>query len=794
MQAYPPANAHRSFEKMTRYSISQPVRQVEAPRLLQGRGRFTDDVTLDNQAYAVFLRSPHAHAEILSIDTRAALQMPGVLAVLTGEDYEADGLGYVQGISPAKRRDGSPMYRPPRPGLTRDRVRHIGQPVAIVIADSIIEAKDAAERIEIEYKTLPIVLETAEGNLPGAPTIWEDCPNNEPVYASKGKRDAIDKIFKAADHVVRDRFIVNRVAANTMETRAVNAEYDAGREHYTIYACHQRPYVWRSMMTKFVFNDLPEHHMTLIAGDVGGSYGMKGGLYPEVPVCAWASKRVGRPVKWTCERSEALIADDQGRDMVIDAALAFDKKGKFLAVDFSSRNNVGAYISMLGFLSTGNIIKDACGAYAIPDVFAEGAAVLTNTLPVSNYRAPGGAPSAYVVERLVDMAAREIGMDPAEIRRRNLISPEAMPYKTATGDVYDCGDFPGTLEKALKRADYVGAAKRKAQSQKQGRLRGVGVSCTVDPSAGPSPEAAEIRFDPSGGVTILVGSTAGGQSHETIYTQIVSERLGIDVEKIRVVEGNTEKLSWGTGTGAARTATIGGSVVFKAADKIIEKAKRIAAHALEASVNDISLEDGVFRIAGTDRTITMTQVAQRAFNPASLPPEIEIGLYETATWSPEVGNIPNSCHVCEVEIDPETGVTEIVRYTAVHDVGVELNPLLVDGQVHGGIAQGAGQALMEGVIYDPTNGQVLTGSFMDYAMPRADDFCSFEIDRNPVPTKTNPLGVKGAGECGTVGALPAVMNAINDALAPLGVRNIAMPCTPDRVWRAIRDASVKAAE
>ncbi len=778
---------------MTRYSISQPVRQVEAPRLLQGRGRFTDDVTLDNQAYAVFLRSPHAHANIISMDTRPALQMPGVLAVLTGDDYEADGLGHVRGASPAKKRDGSPMYRPPRPGLTRDRVRHVGQQVAVVIAESLIEAKDAAERIEVEYEVLPIVLATEKANLPGAPTVWEECANNEPVYASKGKRDITDPIFKSAAHVVRDRFIVNRVAACTMETRAVNADYDAGREHYTIYACHQRPYVWRSMMTKFIFNDLPEHHMTLIAGDVGGSYGMKGGLYPEVPVCAWASRRVGRPVKWTADRSEALISDDQGRDMVIDAALAVDKDGKFLAVDFSSRNNVGAYISMLGFLSTGNIIKDSCGAYAIPTVFAEGAAVLTNTLPVSNYRAPGGAPSAYVVERLVDMAALEMGMDPAEIRRRNLIRPEAMPYKTATGDVYDCGDFPALLEKALKKADYAGAKQRKAKSAARGLLRGVGVSCTVDPSAGPSPEAAELRFDPSGGVTILVGSTAGGQSHETIYTQIVSDRLGIDVENIRVIEGNTEKLSWGTGTGAARTATIGGTVVYKAVDKVIAKAKRIAAHALEASVDDISLEDGVFSVAGTDRSVTMMQVAQRAFNPAALPPDIEIGLYETATWSPEVGNIPNSCHVCEVEIDPETGVTEIVNYTAIHDVGVELNPLLVEGQVHGGIAQGAGQALMEGVIYDSVDGQVLTGSFMDYAMPRADNFCFFEVDRNPVPTKTNPLGVKGAGECGTVGALPAVMNAINDALAPLGVRNIAMPCTPDKIWRAIRDAGVKAA-
>jgi carbon-monoxide dehydrogenase large subunit len=540
-------------------------------------------------------------------------------------------------------------------------------------------------------------------------------------------------------------------------------------------------------MAHFVFK-IPEQRISVIAGDVGGSYGMKGGLYTEVPVVAWASKKVGRPIKWNCERSEALVADDQGRDMVIDAELALDKDGNFTGVRFSSRNNVGAYISMLGFLSTGNIIKDAAGPYMTPAIFAEGAAVLTNTLPVSNYRAPGGAPSAYVIERLVDMAARDMNIDPAEIRRRNLIPASKMPFKSAVGETYDCGDFHAVLEKALARADYAGVAARKQASKAKGLLRGVGVSTTIDPSAGPSPESAELRFDPGGDVTVLVGSTAGGQSHETIYTQIVSDKLGIDAETIRVIEGDTDKLSWGTGTGAARTATIGGTAVLKAVEKIIEKAKRIAAHALETGVKDIIFEDGVFSVAGTDRTIKFGDVARIAFTPARLPPEIEIGLFETATWSPDVGNLPNSCHVCEVEIDPETGVTKIDRYFAVHDVGVELNPLLVEGQVHGGIAQAAGQALMENIAYDEDSGQMLSGSFMDYAMPRADNFPLFGIDRNPVPTKTNPLGVKGAGECGTVGALPAVMNAINDALAPLGVRNISMPATPDKVWRAIRDA------
>lgn len=768
---------------MTRFSISQPVTQVEAPRLVTGKGRFTDDVGLANQAHAVFLRSPHAHANIRSIDTRAAKQMPGVVDILTGEDYANDDLGYVMGLSPMKRRDGSPMYRPPRPALNKDKASHIGQAVAIVIADTIWAAKDAAEAIEVDYEPLPVSLSTADSNGPDAPRIYEECENNEPVYINRGDSDAVDAALEKSHHVVRDRFVVNRVAAMTMEPRAVAAEYDAGREHYTIYACHQRPYVWRTMMTQHLFK-IPEHHMTLIAGDVGGSYGMKGGLYPEVPVVAWAAKRCGRPVKWVCERSEALISDDQGRDMVIDAELGVDKDGKFTAIRYRSNNNVGGFVSMLGFLSTNGILSAADGPYMIPVAHGEGRTVLTNTLPVSNYRAPGGAPGSYVLERLVDMAAQDLGLDPVEIRRRNLIPKDKLPVKQALGGRIDCGDFHGTMDKALERADYKNAAKRKAEAKKRGKLYGVGIATTIDPSAGPSPETAELRFDPGGNLTILCGSTAQGQSHETIYMQIVSENLGMDVENMRVVEGNTEKLSWGTGTGAARTATIAGTAVLHATQKVIEKSKRIAAHMLESAVEDIEFKDGTFSIAGTDRSLPFKEVVKTAFQPAKLPPDIEIGMYENATWSPETGNVPNSAHVCEVEIDPETGVAEFKRYVAVHDVGTELNPLLVDGQVHGGIVQGLGQVVMEDVVYDE-DGQMLSGSFMDYAMPRASDMISFEVDRNPVPTDTNPLGVKGAGECGTVGALAAGMNAINDALADAGVRNIMMPATPQKIWKAI---------
>ena len=771
---------------MTRYAISQPVTQVEAPRLLTGRGRYTDDVTLPRQAVAVFLRSPHAHADIVRIDSTVAETMPGVLAILTGHDYAADGLGHVMGMSPLRRRDGSPMYRPPRPALTADRVRHVGQSLALVVAETVNQAKDAAETIEVEYAPLPAHLSTADANRPQTPALWEDCPDNEPVFAEHGDAAAVDAALARAAHVVRGNFVVNRVAANTMEPRAVVADYDRGRDHYTIYACHQRPYVWRTMMTRHVFA-IPENRMTLIAGDVGGSFGMKGGLYPEVPLVAWASRRVGRPVGWTCERSEGLVSDDQARDMVVDAELALDEDGRFLGMRLTSNNNIGAYVTMIGFISTNGIAQSVCGTYATPAVHGRAAAVLTNTVPVSNYRAPGGAPGTYVLERIIDMAARKIGLDPSEIRRRNLIPADAMPYTLPTRGAYDCGEFEAVLDKSLAKADYAGAAARKAAAKARGRLRGVGISTTVDPSAGPSPEAAELRFDPGGTVTVLVGSTAGGQSHETIYTQIVSDRLGLEAETIRVIEGDTDKLSWGTGTGAARTATIGGTAVFKAVDKVIEKGRRIAAHLLEAAEADIEFDSGAYTVSGTDRSVGFPDVARTAFMPSRLPPDIEIGLYETATWSPEAPNIPNSAHVCELDIDPDTGTIEIVRYTAVHDVGVEINPLLVAGQVHGGIAQGAGQAVMENVVYDPDSGQLLSGSFMDYGMPRAADLCNYDVASHPVPTATNPLGVKGAGECGTVGGLAAVMNAINDALAPLGIANFAMPATPERVWRAIRE-------
>jgi carbon-monoxide dehydrogenase large subunit len=774
---------------MGRYAIGQGVTAVEAAKLVAGHGRFTDDNSLVGQCHAIFVRSPHAHALIRSVDADAARKMPGVMAVLTGADYAAAELGNVPGGPPPKRRDGSPGYRPPRPAITHDRVRHVGQIVAMVVADSIARAKDAAEQVVVTYEPLAAQLDPVAALAEGAERIWPDCERNEAFFVEKGNSARAEAALNNSAHVVSGRFHITRVSANTMEPRAVVAEYDPGLEHYRVLACQQRPFVWRTMMAQHIFR-IPESQMTVIAGDVGGSFGMKGGLYPEVPLVAWAAKVTGRPVKWVCERSEAQIADDQARDLLVDGEIGIDGDGRIQAVRVSSVGNIGAFLSMQGFGAPAGVAASAlCGTYNVPAGHGRSSAVFTHTCPMANYRGPSGVPGVLVLERLVDMAARKLGLDPIEFRRRNYISPQAMPVRLPNGLTYDCGEFEAVMDKCLQLADYAGIVRRREEAQARGMLFGVGVSSSVDPSGSPVPECAELRFNPGGTVTILAASTAGGQGHATIYTQIVSETLGIDASKISVIEGDTSTMAWGSGTGAARTATLSGTVVLMAAQKVREKGRRIAAHALEAAPEDIDFNDGVYTVAGTDRRITFDQVAKLAFQPAKLPKGMEFGLYEVANWEPETGNIPNSFQVCEMEIDPETGQSQITRYTAVIDVGVELNPELVRGQAIGGIVQAAGQALMEEVVYDE-DGQVLTGSFMDYAMPRALDTCRIEIGSHPVPTKTNPLGVKGAGETTTVGALAAIINAVNDALAPRGVENFQMPATPLRVWRAIQAARI----
>jgi carbon-monoxide dehydrogenase large subunit len=768
---------------MLKYAVGQSVPRTEDPRLLKGRGQYVDDFNMPFQVHAVMVRSTHAHATIKSINSTAALAAPGVMTVLTGSDCEADGLGFVAGPNVHKRRDGSDMYRPPRPAITSDRVRHVGQIIAMVIADTVNAAKDAADLVDVEYETLPINVVGVKARESDA--IWPSCTDNESFYYQAGNAEAAEAGLAKSANVFKQKFIISRIHANTMEPRGALGFFDPGENIYTIHAGIQRPYAIRANLARNFFK-VPENKVRIITGDMGGSFGMKGALYPEIPLVAWASKRVGRPVKWRCDRSEGLMADDHARDNVTEAELGFDADGRMTALRVKTTANLGAYMAFRGMgPPTGNI-GTLAGPYNMPAAHVAVSGVFTNTSPLSAYRGAGRPEAAYVIERMMDIAARGMGIDPAELRRRNFIPPEAMPYKTALTFTYDCGEFAALFDMALDHSDYKGLADRKAKSKADGKLRGVGLSTTIEVASAPQTgETVEVRFNASGTVTILAGSTNHGQGHETVYKQILCGQLGIEPEDIRVLEGDTERLSFGTGTGGSRSATLGGSAVLMAADKVIKKAKQLAAHMMETAAEDIAFEDGNFTVAGTDKSMNLKDVARAAFDPTKLPKGMEPGLYEIATFVPEKANFPNGCHVVEVEITPETGEMKIDRYTAVDDCGVELNPLLVKGQVHGGIVQGAGQAFLEYMVYDEDSGQLLTGSFMDYCMPRADNFCNFEIEDRPVPTKTNPIGSKGVGESGTVGALAAVMNAINDALHPLGITHLEMPTTAERIWKAI---------
>ena len=770
---------------MTKYSIGQSVPRTEDPRLLRGTGNYVDDFNQPNQVYAIMVRSPHAHAAIKAIDVVEASGMPGVIAVLTGADYASDCLGSITGPSPYQRRDGSTMFRPPRPALTSDRARHVGQIVAMVVAETVEQAKDAAEAVQIDYDPLPVNVVTESARKSTA--IWGDCPDNESFFYQVGDKEAVDSAVAGAAHVIQQRYVINRITANAMEPRGALAEWDPGTERYTIYTGVQRPYAWRATLSKNLFH-VRESQIRFVTGDLGGSFGMKGAIYPEVPLVAWAAKQLDRPVKWRCERSEGFPADDHARDNVSDVTLALDENGKFLAMGVETSAALGAYVAFLGMgAPTGNV-GGLAGVYTTPALHVAVSAVMTNTSPTSPYRGAGRPEASYILERTIDIAAGRLGIDPVELRRRNMISPDQMPYKTPLTFEYDCGEFEAVLNKTLKKANYDGFAARRSESEAAGKLRGIGVSCTIERAAAAQLETAELRFDPAGDATILIGTTPHGQGHETIYKQIVCGTLGLDPERVRVIEGDTDAVSFGTGTGGSRTATIGSAAVLRAMEKVIDKTKKIAAHTMEVAKEDVTFEEGQFTIAGTDRSMTFLDVAALAFDPFKLPPDIEPTLAELASYSPEVENFPNGCHIVEVEIEPETGEVELSRYSVVDDCGLELNPLLVKGQVHGGIAQGVGQALMENMVYHRDSGQLISGSFMDYSMPRANDLCDYDVGAYPVLTKTNPLGVKGVGEAGTVGALAAVMNAINNALAALGIEHFEMPATPDRVWKAIDEA------
>ena len=772
---------------MGEYALGQPVPRSEDPRLLRGGGRYVDDFVLPNMAFGYVLRSSHAHASILSIEVDAARKAPGVLAVFTGADWENSGFGNLPPAGGRKRRDGSPMYVPPFPALVRDRVRRVGDYLAFVVAETLDQAKDAAELIAVEYDPLPVVTDTDAADKPGAPLIWEDCPDNICFVHLAGDKEAVDAAFATADHVVRRKFVINRVTAATMEPRGSIGHYDRSEDHYTIYTTLQQGHPYRASLAAHVLK-VPENKVRVIAGDIGGSFGMKSEIYNEVALVLWGSKSVDRPVKWTSERAEAMLSDAHGRDNVTVGELALDKDGRFLGQRIRTTASLGAYAMATGPNPLVANLGTLAGVYTTPAIHVDVTGLFTNTNPTRPYRGAGRPEAAYVIERLVDEAADELGIDPTELRRRNTISPDAMPFKTGLVFTYDNGEFEKNMDIALDMAGYAAFEDRRREARGRGRLRGIGISNTIERAAAPGVEGGEIRFDRSGTATILSGSIAQGQGHETVYKQLVCDRLGLVPGDVHYVWGDTDKIAYGHGTGGSRSATLGGSALHLATEKIIEKAKRLAAHLLEAAVEDIAFDEGVFSIAGTDRSLTITEIARAATDPGKLPDGMEPGLVASAVYTAKVMNYPNGCHVCEVEIDEETGTVDIIGYNVVDDVGTVMNPLLVKGQVQGGIAQGLGQALMEDIEYDRDSGQLLSGSFMDYAMPRADNFSFIEVKSNPVPTKTNPLGVKGAGEAGTVGALPAVTNAVVDALSPLGIRHIGMPATSERIWQAIREA------
>jgi carbon-monoxide dehydrogenase large subunit len=772
---------------MGQFSIGQSVRRREDPRLLMGRGRYFDDLKLADQFHAAIVRSPHAHADIKSIDTRAALQMPGVHAVLTGKDYDADGLGTMPSMAPYKRRDGRPMYLPHRPAIAIGRVLHVGYPVAVVVADTPDLARDAAERVEVDYAPRPAVVSARDAFEPGAPQLYDDCPNNEAYFYQAGDKAKTDAAFAAAAHVIEQRLVINRVTANTLEPRGVTGEYDRGTGRYTLHCGFQRPWLFRNAIAETTMK-IPEAELRLVTGDIGGSYGLRGSVYPEIILMLWAAKRAGRPVKWTCTRNEAHISDDDARDNIVDAALALDQDGKFLGVRIRSFGNLGAFVSFRGAMPPVVNIGTVCGVYTTPAVHVAISGMLTNTHCTSPYRGAGRPEASYMIERLIDIAADEMEIDPAELRRRNTIPPSAMPYKTPLTFTYDSGRFEENMDRAMKLGDWAGFPARRKEAARRGMLRGIGISNTIEQAADPTIETAEIRFDPLGGMTFVTGSISHGQGHNTIQTQMLVDRLGVDPDAIKFIQGDTDAVAFGMGTGGSRSTTMSGGAIVMVSEKIIAKGKKLAAHILEASDADMEFKDGRFAIAGTDRGIGIHDVAKAAFDLGKLPKGMEPGLYETATYRATSGNFPNGAHVCEVEIDPETGVTRLVGYWVVDDVGTVINPMLVKGQIMGGIAQGMGQVLMEDKAYDPQTGQVISGSFMDYAMPRAENFCSVTIEDNPVPTPTNPLGVKGAGEAGTVGSLSAGVNAIVDALSVHGIRHLDTPCTPYRVWQAIEAA------
>jgi len=775
--------------------IGAPALRKEDHRFLTGQGHYTDDINVHGQLYAYFLRSPHAHANIRKVDTGAAAKSTGVTAVFTGADVAADKIGGLICGWTVTDRHGKPHKAPPHPILAHEKVRYVGDHVAVVIADTLANAKDAAEKIEVDYEVLPAVVDVAKAMDAKAPQLHADTPQNLCYDWLLGDPAQVDAALAKSHHVAKLDLVNNRLIPNAMEPRAAIGEYDGGTDSYTCHSTSQNPHVLRLILCAFILG-IPEHRVRVIAPDVGGGFGSKIFCYAEEVVCLWAAKKVRRPVKWTAERSESFLSDAHGRDHVTHVELGMDKDGKFTAMKVETLASMGAYLSTFATcVPTYLYATLLAGQYTTPIISANVKAIFTNTAPVDAYRGAGRPEATYVVERIVEVAAREMKMDPAEIRRRNFVKPDQFPYQTPVALQYDSGNYAKALDDAMKLADYAGFAGRKAEAAKRGKLRGIGFSayieaCGIAPSAVVGSlgagvglwESAQIRFNPTGTAQVLTGSHSHGQGHETTLAQVVGDVLGLPIENITVVHGDTSQVPFGMGTYGSRSLAVGGSAAVKAADKIIAKGKKIAAHLLEASVDDITYAKGTFRVAGTDKTKSIGEIAFAAYVPHNYPKDLEPGLDETAFYDPANFTYPAGVHICEVEIDPDTGVTKVINWSAVDDFGKVVNPMVVEGQVHGGIAQGIGQSLLESCVYDKETGQLLTGSFMDYCMPRADDLPSFKVGMIETPCPHNPLGVKGCGEAGAIAAPPALVNAVTDAL---GVRHMEMPLTSERVWRTI---------
>ena len=781
-------------------TIGTPVRRREDYRFLTGGGTYTDDINRPGQLYAYILRSPHAHAQIAGINTSAAQRAPGVVEVYTGKDMVADSVGGLPCGWQVHSKDGTPMAEPPHPVLAVDRVRYVGDPVAVVIADTLAQARDAAELVSVDYAEEPAAIDPVAALQPGAPQVNAEAPGNLCYDWQLGDLAAVEATFAKATRIVKLDLTNNRLVPNAMEPRAAIGEFNRATGEYTLYTTSQNPHVIRLLMGAFVLH-IPESRLRVIAPDVGGGFGSKIYHYAEEAITTWAAGKVHRPVKWTAERSESFMSDAHGRDHVTHVELALDGQAKLLALKVSTIANMGAYLSTFApCIPTYLYGTLLAGTYTTPAIYCETKAVFTHTVPVDAYRGAGRPEATFLLERIVDLAADEIGMDPAELRRRNFIPKDAYPYQTPVALQYDSGDYGATLELALKAADYQGFEARRRDAMARGKLRGIGIAtyieaCGIAPSAVVGSlgaraglfESAEVRVHPTGSVSILTGSHSHGQGHETTFSQLVADTLGIPLDSIEIVHGDTAKIPYGMGTYGSRSLAVGGSAIVKAMDKVVAKGRKIAAHLLEAAEADVEFKDGKFTVAGTDRSKTLGEVALTAYVPHNFPhEELEPGLDETAFYDPKNFTFPSGAHIAEVEIDLETGQVAVVNFTASDDFGRIINPLIVAGQVHGGLAQGIGQALLEGCVYDKASGQLLTGSYMDYAMPRADDLPAFALSTNTTLCTHNPLGVKGCGEAGAIGAPAAITNALVDALKPLGVRHLDMPATPEKLWRIIQ--------